>query len=200
MIGTLPDRPIHQWHIPIMGFTQTHARQTGIGKLWLKMRPLSTPENCVMMPLAWNTNWSNIANFIRMQSTHAPDIRVYAYSWGCGWGFQNLSKHLDLLGLNVAHAVLCDPVFRSKILPAWLTFNPLSMIRGARIKIDHCVEHVRWLRQFKNRPQGANLVAVNDRMTKIDEPLVLELPHAEMEDSQEFHAMVLETMALPKGA
>ncbi len=178
---------ILNWHIPISGFTQSIDRANGFDKLWLNLRPLVNEETSLLPPQRWNANFSGIAEFIhRMRpEKQLPDIRVYAYSWGCGHGFQRLSKELWKRGLVIRKAVLCDPVYHSWWRP-WR-----SMIFSPNITIRKNVNHVDWFFQRQNKPQGTTLVAATS-WTTITAGVELNYNHAYMEDAPEFHAKCLE--------
>lgn len=181
---------IRQWHIPISGFTQTINRQTGFDRLWKRFRPLASEEVSLLPPQSWNANFSAIAEFIhRMNSeTDPPDIRIYAYSWGCGHGFVRLSRELLKRGLDVHCAVLCDPVYHSW----WRPWRALCTgTWAAPIKIPSNVREVFWFRQFQNRPQATEL-AQTGKQTLIHKPTVLKANHEWMDDQAEFHTKCLE--------
>ena len=120
--------------IIISGFTQTLRAETGSERLWLQLRKHSTPGRMVIMR-EWRADWRGVAEHLSRVCTSTPVIRVYAYSWGGGWGFIRLSRELEKRGLVVASAVLCDPVYRSPWLPEWLPVNPLSMMRFPKIRV-----------------------------------------------------------------
>lgn len=108
---------IERWLIPITGFTQDVGHPNGFDRLWLKLREFASETTSVVTPLRWRANFGQLADFIRRQSCDNPDIRIFAYSWGCGHGAMLLAKALGQRGLRVRHAVLNDPVYHSWLRP-----------------------------------------------------------------------------------
>lgn len=182
---------IFTWHHLIGGFTQGLGAPTGLERLWLEMRPLSSPACCIQL-WTWRDDFEAVAGFIRRNSGPAPAINIYAYSWGAGVGFIALAEALGKLGMRVARAVLCDPVYRSRVLPDWLPCNPLSLTDFPKLQIPDNVEVVRWTHQTVNRPRGHRPTPTG-RNTIIEPGLRLQLPHEKMDDAAEFHALALAT-------
>ena len=182
---------IEKWHIPISGFTQSINRANGFDKLWLKLRSHSSSLVSLMSPQPWNADFSAIAEWIhRMRpEERTPDIRVYAYSWGCGHGFVKLADELWKRGLKIDYAVLCDPVYHSWWRP-WR-----AMIFSPEIRIPKSVSRIDWFYQRQNHPQATTLKATSD-LTIITEGVELNYEHEYMDDAPEFHAKCLEVAAL----
>ena len=184
---------IRTWHIPISGFTQNIDRQNGFDRLWKQLRPLASEHVSLLPPQRWRADFSAIAEFIhRMKPENTvPEIRVYAYSWGCGHGFLKLATELLKRGLSIRYAVLCDPVYHSW----WRPWRAMLTGRWSPpIRIPKNVGEVFWFRQFQNRPQGTDLVSA-DPATVIHEPVVLNAHHEWMDDQREFHDTCLEVAA-----
>jgi hypothetical protein len=187
--------------ITISGFQQSLRRPTGLETLWKDLRRMSSERCVVTTPLPWDTDWSAIAEFVKRNAAPMREVVVNAYSWGAGWGFVNLAKRLgevtrledgSTLGpINIDHAVLADPVYRSPWLPTWLPANPLSMTRLPHITVPRNVRGVSWFRQTQCRPCGHNLVAEDAKATAIEEPEVLRCRHEDMDDREEFRAEAL---------
>ena len=182
--------PIDQWHICISGFRQNKAELNGMELLWLGLRGHSSPKVCVQY-YAWNEDWKAIAKFISRNSNDETRINVYAYSWGAGWGFVNLAKRLGQEGMYINNTVLCDPVSRSPYLPAWLPLNPLSLLSDRKLKLPDNIREIHWLRQKVNRPCGHTPICEH---AIIHDPVELKVPHSAMEDSPEFHMMVMDVV------
>ncbi len=121
-----------------------------------------------------------------------PDIRVYAYSWGCGHGFVRLAGELLKRGCGIRYSVLCDPVFHS-----W--WRPWRAVMTGRwvppIRIPKNVSEVYWFRQCQNRPRATMLTATGE-LTVIHNPVVLKADHEWMDDQTKFHAKCLEVARL----
>ena len=182
--------PINCWHICISGFRQNKAEMNGMETLWLGLRGYSTPTTCVQY-YGWNENWKAIAKFISRNSNDDTRVNVYAYSWGAGWGFIRLAKYLGKEGLEVHQAVLCDPVSRTPYLPSWLPLNPMSLLKNRTLQVPPNIREIHWLKQEVNRPCGHTPVGEH---TRVYPPVELKVPHSEMEDSPEFHRMVMEVV------
>lgn len=185
---------IRQWHILISGFTQSIDRENGFDRLWKKLRPLVSEHVSLLPPQQWKADFSAIAEFIyRMKPENTvPDIRVYAYSWGCGYGFLELAKQLNKHKLGISEAVLCDPVYYSR----WRPWRAIARGRWALpIKIPTNVTRVHWFRQFENRPQATELIG-DVNYTLVTKPVILKVKHAYMEDQIEFHTKCLEVARL----
>lgn len=180
---------IHTWHILISGFTQDANEPSGTEALWSQMRQLSSAGICVQC-MTWKDDWAGLAERITRTSVKLPRVYIYAYSWGAGHGFTTLADELGKRGIWVRHAVLCDPVYRSRLLPTWLPFNPLSLMRTPKIRVPKNVDRVSWLRQKQNRPAGHDLKA-DTPATQIDKPILLARNHAWMDDAPEYHDMAL---------
>lgn len=184
---------IERWHIPISGFTQSIDRANGFDRLWKKLRPLVSESCSLLPPQRWNADFSAIAEFVhRMRPQKSPDIRVYAYSWGCGHGFMQLAKELKRRGLSISHAVLSDPVFHS-----W--WRPWRSVMTGKwsppIIIPENVHQVYWFYQRQNRPQATELIAKTG-VTVIHAGVRLERNHEWMDDAPEFWAKCLEIAEL----
>ena len=185
---------IRQWHIPISGLTQNIDRQNGFDRLWKQLRPLASEHVSLLPPQRWRADFSAIAEFIhRMKPENTvPDIRVYAYSWGCGHGFVKLAGELLKRGCGIRYAVLCDPVYHSW----WRPWRAVMTGRWAPpIRIPKNVSEVYWFRQFQNRPQATGLTAIG-AFTVIHKPVVLKADHEWMDDQTEFHAKCLDVARL----
>jgi len=176
---------IKRWLVPITGFTQELGTPNGFDRLWKRLRNYSSNSVSVVTPQRWRANFDSLASFIDRQSSPSPDIRIFAYSWGCGHGFLQLAKQLRKRGHKISQAVLCDPVYHSWLRP-WR-----AMLCSPHIRIPDNVERVRWMRQHQNRPRGTDLVA-DSPDTVIDSPVILARNHEFMDDSPEFQAIAME--------
>jgi len=91
---------ITRFHVPIMGFTQDQSRESGMEKLWRRLRrnlPLET--QCLVHPQTWDADFDSLAEFFWRNGTSATVVNIYAYSWGCGHGFVKLAKALQARGI-----------------------------------------------------------------------------------------------------
>jgi pimeloyl-ACP methyl ester carboxylesterase len=180
----ITEAPIRAWHVVISGFLQDEGEPTGMVSLWRRLRKLSDAESCVELR-NWNDNWRQFAELIwRMRpQNQEPEVRVYAYSFGAGWGAMQLARQLRRRGIKVRVMVLSDPVFRSP----WLVLRWLSLVSYAFIVVPDNVLDVIWFRQKVNRPAGHHLVARDPRRTRINQSTWAEVAHQYMDDLPEFH-------------
>ena len=115
--------PIHDWHVVISGFLQDEGQPTGMVRLWRLLGERHSAADVRVELRSWNVNWRQLAELIwRMQPGAGrncfdpPRVKVYAYSWGAGWGAMQLARQLRRRGIGVAAMVLSDPVYRSPLL------------------------------------------------------------------------------------
>lgn len=184
---------ITRFHVPIMGFTQDKSRESGLEKLWRKLRetlPLET--ECLVHPQTWDADFDALAEFIWRNGTKATVVNVYAYSWGCGHGFVKLAKALQARGIQVPKAVLSDPVYHSWWRP-WRGIFHASL--NPPIVLPTNVWHVDSFYQRLNTPQGTK-IALKNRAAQQSDPVLLECTHQYMDDADEFHEKVLEVAAM----
>lgn len=187
---------ISRFHVPIMGFTQDQSRESGLEKLWRKLReelPLDT--QCLVHPQTWDADFEALAEFIWRNGSSSTVVNIYAYSWGCGHGFVKLAKALQKRGIQVPQAVLSDPVYHSWWRP-WRGIFHASL--NPPIVVPENVWHVDSFFQRRNTPQGASLVLKNKAARQCP-PVQLLCNHQYMDDAKEFHEKVLEIAARSAG-
>lgn len=186
---------IENWHICISGFRQHEEEPTGIHKLWLKLRQLSSPYTSVMLR-EWNADWRSLAELIAQTSINSlgPKVYVYAYSWGAGYGMVQLAKYLLAPGIEVQSAVLADPVYRSRSwMLRWLSLTPWGNIR-----VPQNVRKVYWTRQFENWPRAHELSAKSPN-TRIAPPVIIHRFHRFMDEDPAFQSMCMDVAGLSSG-
>jgi hypothetical protein len=182
-----------KWLVPLMGFRESAARRTGMERLWAELRRYASPSCTVLSPWEWRDNMRSLAAFICRNSPGTPPrLFVFAYSWGGGYAFPRLAAECDRLGVVIETACLCDPVYRSRILPPWLPLNPLSLLRGRRIVVPASVQAVFWVRQHLFPPCGHEVVPADPEATEVVQPKVLNVPHTRIDESPAWRQMVLE--------
>lgn len=176
---------IHQWHIVIGGFLQHEGKPTGMVALWRRLQARhAAPGVCIELR-CWHDHWSELAELIwRVQPEDEPPVvKVYAYSWGAGFGAMQLARELARRGVPIAWMVLSDPVYRSPcVLFRWLALTPWRTIR-----VPPNVRAVRWFRQRLSLPAGHDLVAMQKERTAIAPAVWAEVSHAYMDDCRLFH-------------
>lgn len=186
------DDHVAVWHLVISGFTQHRGDPTGSQKLWLRLRSLLAGKAAQAVEFfCWNSNWNQVAEWIwRCQPEDRPAVvYIYAYSWGAGWGFVQLSRELRKRGIRVRRAVLCDPVYRSGLLGfCWLAISRLVR------PVITVPSNVDWLWYcYQNfdawpNPRGHRVVA-ESQDTVICNPRELVRTHHYMDDSAEWQDM-----------
>lgn len=180
------------WHICISGHAQREGDPNGTFNNWFFLRERLAANQCQVELREWNSNWSALAERIwlvwQRLGGPSPLINAYAYSWGAGWGFQQFAGELAKRGMEIAQAVLCDPVYRHRYwLGQWRALWPFS-----QILIAPNVREVRWLFQRMNLPAGHPVVAQDKCHTKIHAGVRLERIHHYMDEAPEFRAMICE--------
>jgi len=182
-----------KWIVPIMGFRESVSRPTGIERVWRDVRGFADAGLCVITPYEWWEDMRGLAQFIVRNSAVSPRVMVIAYSWGCGAAFATLARECEAMGVEITVAVLCDPVFRSRVFPAWLPLNPLSVSPWMRpaIKIPASVQRVEWVRQDKDFPRGHDLVAEDPASTVIGLGCYVPVGHTRIDNSTEFQSLAL---------
>jgi hypothetical protein len=189
--------PIIEWHVVIQGYRQRSGEPNGMFRLWEKLNGIAGPE-CRVELMAWNDHWDELAETIRRctERNGRPDVYVYAFSWGAGWGAMELARELQGRGLVVKTMVLCDPIYRSR----WLVFRWLAYLGGQRsgpkIRVPANVLEVRGTYQQNDRLRGHRVVATGKR-TRVRQFLrTAGVKHAHMEDHPVFQSMCLEAAGI----
>jgi pimeloyl-ACP methyl ester carboxylesterase len=176
---------IRRWHIVIGGFRQTEGKPTGMVRLWHRLHELhAQPGVCVELR-SWNDNWRELAELIwRVQPEDEPVvIKVYAYSWGAGWGAMRLARELSRRGVNVSWMVLSDPVYRSP----WIITRWLALVPWRSILVPPNVRVVHWFRQRVSLPSGHALRPQRKERTVISPAVWADVSHLYMDDLRTFH-------------
>lgn len=193
---------IKEVHQVISGFTQSDAKGSGVEQLWGKIRRELIESGRISDSLVeisvWNANWAAKAEkYWRLSAGGELKVFIYAYSWGCGNGFVQLSKQLRKRGIGVEHAVLSDPVYRSGLIPSWfpnwLQIAPLSMTDLVGIKVPANVRRVDWYFQRQSRPQG-NPPRLASSQTVLREGYEIQADHQYMDDRPEWHDRCLQVL------
>jgi hypothetical protein len=190
-----------KWIVPLMGFREDASRRTGMERLWSDLRRFASPSCTVLAPWEWRDNMRSLAAFIARNSPWSvPRLFVFAYSWGGGYAFPRLARECERLGLTIETACLCDPVYRSGLLPWWLPFNPISLTRQPLIEIPGSVQTVYWVRQHTNLPAAHEVYPADPEYTDVAPPVVIEATHTTIDDARPWRALVMrEAEAFVKG-
>jgi len=188
---------VTEWIYVITGFTQTRATRSRMVSLWKELYDEhASPETLVELR-QWRSNWKAEAEHVfRLapddQDLTTPRIKIFAYSWGAGWGFTRFARALGRRGLRVTSTVLCDPVYRHPYrLGHWRTLLhrpswPCCLDRFP-IVVPENVDEVYSYYQRKNWPCGHTLKAASPQTT-IHHPIKLQAVHSAMDDQPQFLA------------
>lgn len=174
---------IREWHILASGFTQHNGEPTGMRRLWCDLYAALAAPPCAVILYPWDTDWADVAAYVRGVSAAAPSINLYGYSWG-GNGVVQLAEALDREALSVDQMALCDPVWRQGL---W-SLSWLSLMKDIKLKVPPNVLSVSWCYQRRNTPAGHVPKATSGR-TFIGDGILLDRPHEAMDDAPEWHAM-----------
>lgn len=144
---------------------------------------------------AWDDDPEHTADYIHRLGPldRPPNVAIFAYSWGCGYGFVELARALRRHGIDVNQAVLCDPVYHG--LAKWRALVPRTLFSKVYVTIPSNVSEVHWLRQDVSKPAGHDL-RVESTYTKLHEPKLLQVPHIEMDNAPEFHQLCRQVAAV----
>lgn len=196
--GTLPmavNHPIRCWDVLITGFLQHPNQPNGFVAIWQGVRLHQDKDREVTFPMPWNSCWAELADTIRRCRDAAKEtvVRIYAYSYGAGWGAVKFARELAARKIDVVWMVLSDPVHRSD----WLVGRLSALFPFATIEIPDNVRFVSWFRQGMTCPRGHDLVADDPAVTTIYDPVYLAIPHTEMDDAPAFREECFRVAALP---
>lgn len=172
----------------ISGFTQSEEQWDGTQELREKILAELDDYSSLSVRVrhsTWNDNHKATARQLYMLRERYPEepfvVVVFCYSWGCGNGLVKLAKYLDKFGVDIAKAVLSDPVYRH-----WFSLGNWRAVMGdARIRIPNNVLSMEGFYQetgaYRFEPRGR--LPISDR-TKCEPWIKLRLPHAEMDDAR----------------
>lgn len=178
--------PVATWLYVITGFTQTRATRSRLVDMWKELYDQHARPETLVCLRRWNSNWRAEAEHVlrladdRDQAA-APTIRVFAYSWGAGWGFTRFADQLGRRGLRVETAVLSDPVYRH---PYWLG-QWRALIPSWPIVIPANVGELHTYYQDQDTPRGHKLVCRSTE-TVLHTPIRLQASHAAMDEQVQF--------------
>lgn len=135
----------------------------------------------------WGDSVKESAAYIARRIDPAGRVVLIGYSFG-GDAVIDLAWELKKRGVGVADLVLCDAVYRTGILPTWLTANVYSLLPFGKLKIPPNVGRVHRFYQRINIPQGHELKIVDPDRTKVVLDVDLKLRHEQMDESPEFQS------------
>ena len=169
----------------ISGFTQTEETWNGVQELREKILAETDDYSALAVRVrldTWNADWKAIARQIYMlrQRYHREPFVVLAfcYSWGVGNGLVKLAKQLDRYGVDVAHAVVSDGVYRHGF-----TLGNWRVILGdARIRLPANVKAIEGFYQETSYPMGRRPIAGDIEATPWTK---IRAPHVELDDAIE---------------
>lgn len=177
-----------KFHVLIMGFTQSTTDETGMERLWKRMRPeINLANECLLEPKVWNERFGNVAEFIFRNLKPGGTVNVVCYSWGAGHGAVKLCRELNKRGIIVSDLLACDPVYHSWLRP-WRGMFPA--IWNGPIAFPANVMRARSFIQRLNTPQGTGIRLANPRAV-VDRPIELRYDHNHIDDADEFHELAI---------
>ena len=182
--------------VPIMGHWQRKNKQNGTRQLWRALRLLCNAETTVLPPQRWQSDWKALAAWqaeeLMPPSRDDPAIVVICgYSYGCGWGAQQLSKHLGTAcGDSIeVWQVLADPVSRHRFGPL-LPLNALNVSpwsgKWRKIALPRCVTRCEYFTQTVKPPYGQRVIP-SARGAKMNHEGGLARGHMGMDELPSYH-------------
>lgn len=176
----------------ISGFTQTEENWNGVHELREKLLAELDDYSSLSVRVRlgeWHDNWYAAARQVYMLRERYPDepfvVVCFAYSWGVGNGLTKFAKYLDRFGVDIAHAVVSDPVYRHWFTPG----NWRAMWGDRRIAIPSNVHRIEGFHQRTDLPHGRQPMGDHVRC---DPWILLRRPHAEMDDARPWWARCIE--------
>lgn len=181
---------ILHWDIVIQGFGQKQSFLNGMSMLWRRLQDEHSSPGRVVSIRTWNVDWEEMALTIQRMADPDVDVRIYAYSWGGGWGFRSLAYYLWQNGVPISNVVLSDPVYRHPLMP-WRALFPFMSI-----KVPPNVRWINYFLQCRTYPMGHHLKLMGDS-THLAGPVYLTYPHVGMDNATEFIEECLRVSRLP---
>lgn len=177
----------------ISGYQQTEQNWNGVMELREKL--ISELDNYSTLAVRiryseWNADWKAAARHLYMLRERYPAdqpfvVIAFCYSWGVGNGLVRFAKRCDYFGIDIAHAVISDGIYRHWFSPG----NWRVALGDHRIMLPHNVLKIEGFHQETSIPMGK--LPVSDRATA-NPWIKLRLPHIEMDDARPWHNRCIE--------
>lgn len=141
-----------------MGHLQKAHHQNGMRTIWRQARLKCTEDATVTNPQRWNADWGSLAHWLEEEMGSGLVVTI-GYSYGAGWGCQQLSHHLSMrAGMTImVWQVLSDPVSRNRYGLGW-PLNALNVTRWSgkwrRVKPPRNVTRLWYATQTAKAPHG----------------------------------------------
>lgn len=102
----------------IAGFRQPRGWYCGMLKLAKDLDDARIPDAKILGPIPWHADWAGYAEqFSKLHNgEESPQVFIFGYSYGGGWGAIRLALELRKRGIRVHRMILTDPVYRSPSL------------------------------------------------------------------------------------
>lgn len=178
----------------ISGFRESEQASSGTERLHGMVTAAFSPLAKIYDLRPWDHDMKGLAR--KMSRDGMTEAIIIGYSWGGGFGAQQLAKTCQSVSLRVPLMLLCDAVYRPQWLPSLLPANVLalrSIIPGsARIHIPENVERVAGVYQTMTIPKGHAYKMHGG--TKYGGMRKLDYPHTEIDDAPEWRKLVTDEL------
>jgi len=179
--------------IPIKGNAQVMSADDGMEHLhWEYLRPLARPDLTVYHPRTWKTKVKPL--LLQLQRHDVQHVLFIGYSHGQA-AIMEAARLAPAYGIKTIRVALCDPVWRSTLLPriGWMqALSVRSLMTHPRIRIPDTIHRVDWCRQYVDFPRAHELVEEDPRKTRIGLPLILPHTHSRIQWAAPWFELVMD--------
>lgn len=178
--------------VVIGGHGQTGTRSHGSNELAGKLREEYHDDERVKVYFeSCDADFVDLASRINnLTGSEEPFIVVAGFSHGVGQGLTNCAAAFDAFDWKINEAILCDPI----CFGAWWYMLAIWLFRWFWPPHYRLPANVDWwseLYQRVDRPRGHAVLPTN-KSSERRHSIELHLPHTRMDDSKEYHKLVLE--------
>lgn len=181
---------LSNWIVLSSGFTERLGDSSGTRTLWRGLRKAYIDERTEVRLQTWRDDWQQLAELIFTESKDAangpPRIVFCGYSWGAGYAFVEFANALRVRGLDIGHAVLCDPIYYSR-LPSWLAKAYFALCKREAIIVPPNVNRITWFRQTTDPWLRGHDVIPRSPDTFVEFGGLLNSDHSHADDQHQYH-------------